>query len=206
MRAVFIVMLAGMLSAQPLAKPGLVQAAEANDVQRVRELLEAGADPNQPRSFSALEAASASAFPEVLQEMLKKHPDVNARDSAGRTALNVVAQSAIGDPHENPSEVARLLLAAGADVNAQDKIYGNTALHEAPDAATANVLIEGGADLNRRNQDGQTALMLTLDEEVTRVLLQAGADKSIRDKRGKSALDIAREFALTEKIALLDKP
>jgi ankyrin repeat protein len=101
--------------------------------------------------------------------------------------------------------VARLLLRAGADENAQDNIYGNTALHEAPDAATAKVLIEAGADINRRNQDGQTALMLTLDPEVTRVLLEAGADKAIRDKRGKTALEIAREFALTEKIAALER-
>jgi uncharacterized protein len=202
-RAALLLLLAGIIYAQTFGKPELVQAAERDDVQRVRELLAAGADPNQPRSFSALEAASASAFPDVLEEMLKKHPDVNARDSAGRTALNVLAQSAVGDARENPAAVARLLLKAGADVNAQDNIYGNTTLHEAPDASTAKVLIEGGADINRRNKDGQTPLMLTLDEEVTRVLLEAGADKSIRDDRGKTALDIAREFELTEKIALL---
>jgi hypothetical protein len=130
---------------------------------------------------------------------------VKQRDSAGRTPLNLLAQSAVGDAHENPAEVARLLLRAGADVNAQDEGYGNTALHEVTDAASAQVLIEAGADINRRNLDGQTALMLTLDPDVTRVLLQAGADKAIRDNRGKTALDIAHEFELTEKIALLTR-
>ena len=204
-RIVWALILAVAACAQPFPKPELVKAAEAGDVQRVRELLDGGADPNLPKSFSALEAASASAFPEVVKAMLDHRADVTQRDSAGRTPLNVLAQSAIGDARENPAEVARLLIRAGADVNAQDHIYGNTALHEAPDAATALVLIESGADINRRNQDGQTALMLTLDTEVARVLLRAGADKTIRDNRGKTALDIAREFELTDKAVLLQR-
>jgi ankyrin repeat protein len=204
-RTILLVIVAAIACAQRVPKPELVQAAEAGDVARVRALLDAGADPNLPKSFSALEAASASAFPEVLKEMLKHHPDVNQRDSAGRTALRVVGASAIGDKRENAAEVVRLLAKAGADVNVQDNFYGNTALHEAPDAATAKALIDAGANINLRNQDGQTALMLTLDENVTRVLLAAGADTTIRDKSGKTALDLARELQLTEKIALLER-
>jgi len=181
----------------------LVRAAEIGDVAKVRALLDAGANPNLPQTFSALEAASAAAYPRVVEEMLKHHPDVNQRDSAGRTALNALGQSAVGRPGENPAEVARLLIKAGADMNAQDNIYANTPLHEVPDAASAKVLIQAGAQLNRRNVEGQTALMVTLDPEVARVLLEAGADKTVRDKNGKTALDLARELELTEKIALL---
>jgi ankyrin repeat protein len=196
--------LAAQLGAQRFLKPELVAAAEAGDLERVRALLESGADPNQPRTFSALEAASASAFPEIVREMLNHGASVNQRDSAGRNAIRVVGLSAIGDKRENPAEVVRVLAAAGADVNVQDNYYGNTALHEAPDAATAKALIEAGADINRRNQDGQTPLMLTLDPGIARVLLEAGADASVRDKQGRTALDIAREWQLTEKIAVLE--
>ena len=181
----------------------LVRAAEIGDVAKVRALLDAGANPNLPQTFSALEAASAAAYPRVVEEMLKHHPDVNQRDSAGRTALNALGQSAVGRPGENPAEVARLLIKAGADMNAQDNIYANTPLHEVPDAASAKDLIQAGAQLNRRNVEGQTALMVTLDPDVARVLLEAGADKTVRDKNGKTALDLARELELTEKIALL---
>ncbi len=181
----------------------LVRAAEIGDVAKVRALLDAGANPNLPKNFSALEAAAAAAYPKVVEELLKHHPDVNQRDSAGRTALNALGQSAVGRPGENPAEVARLLIKAGADVNAQDNIYANTPLHEVPDAASAKVLIQAGAQLNRRNVEGQTALMMTLDPEIARVLLEAGADKTVRDKKGKTALDLARELELTEKIALL---
>ena len=191
------------LPAQPALEAELVHAAELGDVAKVRALLAAGANPNLPKNFSALEAAAAAAYPSVVEELLRHHPNINQRDSAGRTALNAVGQSAVGRPGENPAQVARLLIQAGADVNAQDNIYANTPLHEVPDAASAKVLIEARANINRRNVEGQTPLMLTLDPEVARVLLAAGADKTVRDKNGKTALDLARELELTEKIALL---
>ncbi len=203
--AIYLLSLTLVLSGQrQTRKAELVLAAEAGDLVQVRRLLAAGANPNLPKSFSALQAASAAAFPEIVREILQHNADVHQRDSAGRTALNVIAQSAVGDPKEDPAEVARLLIDAGVDVNAQDSIYGNTALHGAPDAATAKVLLVAGAKINLQNQDGQTALMLTLDEAVTRVLVHAGADLTLRDQRGKTALDLARELALTEKIAILE--
>jgi ankyrin repeat protein len=202
-RVVLWAAMAVSVYAQAALEAELVQAAETGDVAKVRALLEAGANPSLPRNFSALEAASAAAYPRVVEELLKHHPNVNQRDSAGRTALNALGQSAVGRPGENPAEVARLLIHAGADVNAQDNIYANTPLHEVPDAASAKVLIQAGANLNRRNVQGQTALMLTLDSEVARALLEAGADKAVRDHKGKTALDLARELQLTEKIALL---
>jgi len=202
-RVVWLAAMAMSVYAQTALEADLVRAAELGDVAKVRALLAAGANPNLPKNFSALEAASAAAYPQVVEELLKHHPDVNQRDSAGRTALNTLGQSAVGRPGENPAEVARLLIQAGADVNAQDNIYANTPLHEVPDAASAKVLIQAGANLNRRNVEGQTALMVTLDPEVVRVLLEAGADKTVRDKNGKTALDLARALQLTEKIALL---
>jgi ankyrin repeat protein len=192
-----------VMTAQRFPKPPLVEAAEAGDVARVAELLDSGAEPNEPRSFSALQTAAACAFPEIVREMLKHRPAVNQRDNAGRTALQVIGQSAVGDKREDAAEVVRLLAAAGAEIDVQDNFYGNSALHEALNAGMAKALISAGANINLKNKDGQTPLMLTLDEEIARALLDAGADASLKDNRGKTALDIAREFELTEKIAVL---
>ncbi|MDP8989148.1 MAG: hypothetical protein M3N41_03590 [Acidobacteriota bacterium] len=202
-RAVLWAAMAVAACAQAALENQLLRAAEIGDVGQVRAPLEAGANPNLSKNFSALEAAAAADYPQVVEEMLKHRPAVNQRDSAGRTALNALGQSAVGRPGEDPAEVARLLIAAGADVNAQDNIYAHTPLHEAPNAASAKVLIAAGAQLNRGNVKGQMALILTIDAEVARVLLEAGADKTVRDRQGKTALDLARELELSEKIALL---
>jgi len=187
--------------AQPEAE--LVKAAESGDAKKVGALLDAGLSPDLPKTFSALEAAAAAAYPAVIREMLRHRVSINARDSAGRTPLHLVGKTAVGDQREDIAMVARLLIAAGADVDARDHIHGNTLLHEVPDADTAKVLIAAGARINLRNKDGQTPLMLTLDEDVARLLIDAGADTSIRDNNGKTALDLARELQLTEKIAVL---
>ena len=204
-RAAWILLLAAALAAQTREQLDFVKAAEAGDAKRVRQFLDAGADPNLPKSFSAFEAACAGSLPEVVKIMLDHGADVHRRDAAGRTPLNLLAQTAVGDRRENSAEVARLLIRAGADVNAQEDTFRNTPLHDAPEAATAQVLIAAGADINRRNGEGRTPLMLTLDPDVAAVLLRAGADKTVRDNRGRTALDLAREFELTEKIAILKK-
>ena len=77
----------------------------------------------------------------------------------GRTAL-MEAVSQVD--HDNPPEgvdrveVLRLLLAAGAEVNARDKA-GNTALILCTSAEQERLLLEGGADPSASNYKGQTA-------------------------------------------------
>ncbi|WFD43102.1 putative ankyrin-repeat protein [Malassezia psittaci] len=98
---------------------------------------------------------------------------VNDQDASGWTPL-MIAASAGADrivawllEHKNHTEIARALLEAGADVNAQDGALqrpipadrlGNTPLHLALDsghAQTAGILIsEGEVDRNRPNAEG----------------------------------------------------
>ncbi len=61
-----------------------------------------------------------------------------------------------------PEECIEPLIKAGADVNSQDTVLGNTALHYASivseDARIVETLIAAGANVNATNKSGYTAL------------------------------------------------
>lgn len=185
----------------------VVAAARSGNLDAYRLLLTYGA-PANPRDFggvTALMAAAASGYPAMVRELLERHADVNAvritrssgcgKDSEcdqengdGTTALMEAVKASDHDvPPEGVDRVAvvRLLLAAGANVNARDK-QGNTALilcsHSAEEA---ELLLQAGADPNTRNLEGKTALEITYDDDVKLVLRNHGAVevKAAREKQ-----------------------
>ena len=94
------------------------------------------------------------------------------------------------------SEVAGLLLAAGADPNVRDE-WGRAVLHDAALKGLANfaqVLLAHGAQVNVRDTEGLTPLHEAAWEnhlEMVRLLLAHGADVNARDIRGQTALHVA---------------
>ena len=99
--------------------------------------------------------------------------------------------------HPDPRAIERLL-AAGANVNAQDS-YGDTALMLAsafpqgiyPEQhVIVELLLKAGARVNTRNNIGDTALMVAThkDSKVIQALVTAGADLTIHDSLGESVL------------------
>lgn len=106
-------------------------------------------------------------------------------------------------------EIARELIAAGADVNRVDWNLG-TALHHATTRGRTSVvelLIAAGADVNiQQPQDGRTALMNAALEgrpEIAKLLIQAGANMNAKDREGKTALIIAAQVGNAEVAATL---
>lgn len=64
-------------------------------------------------------------------------------------------------------------------------------------AMVGRVLIDHGADINRRDREGKGTLMLAAlngFDELVQVLLDNGADPLARTEHGKTALDIAESF------------
>ncbi|MBQ7606699.1 MAG: ankyrin repeat domain-containing protein, partial [Desulfovibrionaceae bacterium] len=97
----------------------------------------------------------------------------------------------------NP-DVIRLLVNAGADINAKDK-SGRTALHLAPgshDAELAKILLSAGADCNAQTTDGLTPLMTGImnrnsSPEFIQLLLDACANENVRSNSGGTARSYA---------------
>ena len=92
-------------------------------------------------------------------------------------------------------ESLRQHIAAGSDLNAQNPASGATALIAAAlfgQTEAASLLIDAGADLELKNNEGSTALItaaFVCREEIVKSLLKSGADLSARNKAGLTALD-----------------
>lgn len=176
----------------------LAAAASTGDLALVNKLLAYGGDPgvairDEQESRTVLMSATLSGVPEVVEAVLAERPDVNARDTRGRTALWYLSDSSRyrdEERHADRARVVHLLAKAGLNLNSQDN-EGNTALHGAYDEDIAKALIEDGANVNIRNADGETPLLSNFSAAVAKLLVAAGADIHARDHSGRNALDQA---------------
>src|SRR5205809_3681149 len=101
------------------ATPALLSAVLSGDARAVQELLQHGADPNQPGRLGTTALRWAVPDLEKVRILLDHGADVNARSETERTAL-LVASS-----YPRTVELLKLLLEHGADLHAQDKAGAN---------------------------------------------------------------------------------
>jgi len=189
----------------------LAEAARSGKLEAVRALIAYGANPDADLGRSAVvdngetpatEArgtgsvlihAAESGDPEIVQAIVRYHPRLEVRDGEGKTALFAVAAGyRHGERKGARAECVRLLVHAGADVNARD-LRGNTPLHETFLTDVEEELIKSGADVNARNNDGETPIFASIDEDSIRLLVAHGADLTIRNNRDQTALQAAEE-------------
>ncbi|XP_040558427.1 ankyrin repeat domain-containing protein 22 isoform X2 [Gallus gallus] len=128
----------------------ICQAAYNNDFNEVQLLLDKNSNYlNIQDSFGGdtpLICACKQGNNRIANYLLKKNADVNLRNKISKTKQN-----------EN---LVKMLLRAGADVNATD-YSGSTALHyacEMRNQAVIPLLLEAHADVSVKNQDGETPL------------------------------------------------
>jgi len=137
---------------------------EQAQVETLRVLLEAGADPNaryaEELTPLMLVVRSDSEPLAAVKTLIKHGADVNAKCDCSAC-----------DPRSGSHGCGALLIAAS-------KGHRDTVM----------ALLDKGARVNDQTDANRTALMLTGKADIVRTLLQKGADPNIQDSEGKTAL------------------
>lgn len=142
----------------------------------------------------SLEWIVLSRDPEIVQMLLDRGAEVDARDERGRTAMYDATKGATSVDADGSAtrwsgnaEIVQMLLDRGADANVRTK-NGYIPLLGA-DLEVARLLLDRGADVNFRTEDGRTALFgANLDVDVARLLLDRGAEVDAQDVNERTPL------------------
>ncbi|KAF5281785.1 hypothetical protein FQR65_LT14532 [Abscondita terminalis] len=162
----------------------LMLAIQQDQMSLARELLRSHVDVIVPdnKLYTCLHYAAQQKDVFVIRELIYRHAYVNERNEEGDTPLVVALK--LG----RTAEVVRVLMANGADVNVSD------CLHYAVTWGRVQIvkdLLERGADINKKNQDGVPVLMHAITNNRTKVavfLIRQGADVNAVDDLGSSVL------------------
>ncbi|XP_063991505.1 ankyrin repeat domain-containing protein 17 isoform X6 [Diachasmimorpha longicaudata] len=174
-------------------KRSLVEACTDGDVGTVRKLLTEGRSVHETteEGESLLSLACSAGYYELAQVLLAMNANVEDRGIKGDCTPLMEAASA------GHVDIVSLLIAHGADVNAQSTsgntplMYGCAGGHE----DVVKVLLEAGANVEDHNENGHTPLMEAASAghvPVAKILLENGAGINTHSNEFKeSALTLA---------------
>ena len=172
-------------------------AAENGHEKCLQMLIKAGGEVNSfENNIKALRATIDGGYEKCFELLINAGVDVNL----GSENCNTVLMKAVGagaikaywSRHHANIKFVKLLIAAGADVNAQRR--GFTALMHAAfqgHSEVVKMLIDSGADVNILDCDGHTAMLHAAREydfKSVTYMVEAGADVNVCDENGNTAM------------------
>lgn len=164
-------------------------AAEQGDLESVKALLEANPqliDAVDDAGYTAVHEAAYNGHTAVLEYLISRGGDINARSNSGSTPLH-------GAAFHGRLESARLLIESGADIEALNRGGFTPLLGACAGGRTelVKLLIAHGADINAAGGSGWTALMHAVNSrnrDIAELLLERGVDVNAAAAGGQTAL------------------
>lgn len=171
-------------------------AIQRGDVEKVRELLDSGANVNKVDRNTRRTPLSSAIYmnkPEIAKLLIERGANIHTEDADNATPLLLSTE------HRNNFEVSALLIEKGAKVNTQNN-SGDTPLMNAValnDLKLAKLLIDNGANVNKEKafedlDDSKFPLLYALSSnrnEMAKLLIESGADINVENGR---ALQLAQ--------------
>jgi ankyrin repeat protein len=183
-------------------------AAHSGNVDLIEFLISKGADVNgtsakENDKETVLIGAASRCHKDAVQDVLRYHPNIDAKDYNGNSALSRFLSSCSQTP--DLDGIFELLVSAGANVNSKDNA-GRTPLFDSCwNGHAVALLAEAGADLNVKDDSGSTALMHCVNADFAKAMIAAGADLFAKDEAGHTAAQAAREMGINDKAKLLER-
>jgi ankyrin repeat protein len=185
------------------APASLADAAENNDAEAMRTLVEEKAAVNAPQADGMTALHWAAYHDDLNQVKLLLEAGAEPKTATRYVVTPLALACANGS-----QEIVEMLLEAGADPNSS-LAGGETALMTASRTGllgAVKALLARGADVNAQERKGQTALMWAAAEghvEVVDALLNAGADVNARLRSGFTPFFFAVREGRTEVVKRL---
>ena len=161
----------------------IVHLGPAMELDMYTDLLEKGADINA-KDYAArtpLHLAVSRGGKTAVEFLITNGASVNAQDNSKCSPLAYAAH------FRGNTEILKLLIDAGADVN-QRIVYGGNVLHyllrsRRDDQQVYNFLLDNGADINAKDSQGKTPLDIARQRKLSGVadlLISRGAIESVQ--------------------------
>ncbi|MHC4542315.1 MAG: ankyrin repeat domain-containing protein [Planctomycetota bacterium] len=181
----------------------LYYAVDANNMDLVKLLVEAGADVNAgswPPLFGAVDKNNTA----IAEYLIDHGANINVYPLGGSLeGWGPLQETAVIN---NSIEMAKLLIAKGGDINSVIYPALNSAIYEKR-KDLSELLIQRGADVNTIDKWGHSPLYFALvrydDLDIMNILIANGAEVDIKHPGGETVLMSAATAGRTEAVKLL---